>query len=58
VHEIAYSGSYSTFEVMIAERTKIKVTQANLSRHDTGHISWGDTVYCWWDESAPVALTS
>lgn len=58
VHEIAYSGSYSTFEVLIAERTKIKVTQANLSRHDPGHISWGDTVYCWWDESAPVALTS
>ena len=58
VHEIAYSGSYSTFEVLVEERTKIKVTQANISRNDPGHISWGDTVYCWWDESAPVALTS
>jgi putrescine transport system ATP-binding protein len=58
VHEIAYSGSYSTYEVLLADETKIKVTQANLSRHDDGHISWGDTVYCWWNESAPVALTS
>lgn len=67
VHEIAYSGSYSTFEVLIEARqdgrmeekaSKIKVTQANISRHDPGHISWGDTVYCWWDESAAVVLTS
>jgi putrescine transport system ATP-binding protein len=58
VHEIAYSGSYSTYEVLVAGKTKLKVTQANISRHDPGHISWGDTVYCWWDETAPVVLTS
>jgi putrescine transport system ATP-binding protein len=58
VHEIAYSGSYSTYEVLVADKTKLKVTQANVSRHDPGHISWGDTVYCWWDETASVVLTS
>lgn len=58
VHEIAYSGSYSTYEVLLADNTKIKVTQANITRYDEGHISWGDTVYCWWNDAAPVALTS
>jgi putrescine transport system ATP-binding protein len=58
VHEIAYSGSYNTFEVVMADKTKIKVTQTNTSRHDDELISWGSEVYCWWDETAPVALTS
>jgi putrescine transport system ATP-binding protein len=58
VHEIAYSGSYSTYEVLLADKTKIKVTQTNTTRYDEGHISWGDTVYCWWNDAAPVALTS
>lgn len=58
VHEIAYSGSYSTYVVRLADKTKIKVTQANVTRMDEGPISWGDTVFCWWSEAAPVALTS
>jgi putrescine transport system ATP-binding protein len=58
VHEIAYSGSYSTYVVQLADETKIKVTQANTTRFDDGHISWGNTVYCWWNDAAPVALTS
>jgi putrescine transport system ATP-binding protein len=58
VHEIAYSGSYSTYEVLLQDDTKIKVTQANVSRYDDGHISWGSSVYCWWDPSAAVVLTS
>jgi putrescine transport system ATP-binding protein len=58
VHEIAYSGSYNTFEVLMADKTKIKVTQTNTSRHDEDLISWGSEVYCWWDDTAPVALTS
>jgi putrescine transport system ATP-binding protein len=58
VHEIAYSGSYNTFEVLLGDGTKFKVTQANVSRHELGHISWNDHVYCWWDDSSPVALTA
>ena len=58
VHEIAYSGSYNTFEVLLADKTKIKVTQTNTSRHEDERISWGTEVYCWWDDTAPVALMS
>jgi putrescine transport system ATP-binding protein len=58
VHEIAYSGSYSTFEVLLSDGNKFKVNHANVSRHDPGHISWNDLVYCWWDDASPVALTA
>jgi putrescine transport system ATP-binding protein len=58
VHEIAYSGSYNTFEILLSNGSKFKVNHANVSRHDPGHISWNDHVYCWWDESSPVALTA
>jgi putrescine transport system ATP-binding protein len=58
VREIAYMGSYSSYEVALPDDKIIKVTQANTARHDEGHISWGSEVYCWWDDTAPVVLAS
>jgi putrescine transport system ATP-binding protein len=58
VREIAYMGSYSSYEVALPDDKIIKVTQANTARHDEGHISWGSAVYCWWDDTAPVVLAS
>jgi len=58
VREIAYLGSYSTYVVDLPDGQVIKVTQANTSRYDDPHIVWGNSVYCWWDDSAPVVLNS
>ncbi len=58
VKEIAYLGSYSTYEVALADNTKLKITQANTSRYADEPIVWGSPVFCWWNESASVVLTS
>jgi putrescine transport system ATP-binding protein len=59
VREIAYMGSYSTYDVVLADgKQHLKVTQANASRHPDGIITWGSPVHCWWDDTAPVVLTS
>jgi putrescine transport system ATP-binding protein len=56
VKEIAYFGSYNTFIVQTNDGRKIKVTEANTSRHDLSDITWEDDVYFWWRPGASVAL--
>jgi putrescine transport system ATP-binding protein len=57
VREIAYFGSYSTFIVDMPGGKAIKITEGNTARHDTSRITWGDAVFFWWDDLAPVTLT-
>ena len=69
VREIAYFGSYSTYIVEMAHGQRVKITTTNTTRGDGGHatsgvdqadqgtITWGDAVFFWWDDSAPVTLT-
>ena len=57
VREIAYFGSYSTFIVDMPGGKSIKITEGNTARHETKRISWGDAVFFWWDDMAPVTLT-
>jgi putrescine transport system ATP-binding protein len=61
VREIAYFGSYNTFIVDIKnplnEIRSVKITQTNTTRYDDSEITWGDPVYFWWDDAAPVVLT-
>jgi putrescine transport system ATP-binding protein len=58
VKEIAYFGSYNTYIVLASDGSRIKVTEANTSRHDLSDITWEDTVYFWWDDRAAVVLRS
>ena len=57
VREIAYFGSYSTFIVDMPGGKTIKITEGNTARHETSRITWGDQVFFWWDDLAPVTLT-
>ena len=57
VREIAYFGSYSSYIVEMADGRRVKVTEANQSRHDNSDITWDDKVFFWWDDVAPVTLT-
>ena len=63
VREIGYFGSYSSYEVEMADGHRVKVNATNTTRGDAGHgadggdITWGDVVFFWWDDAAPVTLT-
>ena len=57
VREIAYFGSYNTFMVEVLGGGTVKILQANTSRYDGGDITWNDSVFFWFDDTAPVVLT-
>ncbi len=57
VKEIAYFGSYNTFIIEMKGGRSVKVTQTNTTRHESKAITWGDPVFFWWDDTAPVVLT-
>jgi putrescine transport system ATP-binding protein len=58
VKEIAYFGSYNTYIVIASDGSRIKITEANTSRHDLSDITWDDSVYFWWGDRAAVVLRS
>jgi putrescine transport system ATP-binding protein len=56
VKEIAYFGSYNTFIVQSSDGKRLKITEANTSRHDLSDITWEDNVFFWWNDAAGVVL--
>ena len=56
VKEIAYFGSYNTYIVKASDGTRVKITEANTSRHELSDITWEDDVYFWWDDRAGIVL--
>jgi putrescine transport system ATP-binding protein len=56
VKEIAYFGSYNTYIVKASDGSKVKITEANTSRHELSDITWEDTVFFWWSDSAAIVL--
>ncbi len=67
VREIAYFGSYNTFIVDVSSTAvdgalrSLKITEANTDRGPqidaASAITWGDAVFVWWDDAAPVVMT-
>lgn len=56
VQEIAYFGAHNTFMLRASNGQRVKVTEANVSRHDDAPITWDDEVYFWWSNDAGVVL--
>jgi putrescine transport system ATP-binding protein len=56
VKEIAYFGSYNTFIIQTSDGQKIKVTEANTSRHELSDITWEDEVFFWWSDTDGIVL--
>jgi putrescine transport system ATP-binding protein len=56
VKEIAYFGSYNTYIVVASNGQKVKITEANTSRHDLSDITWEDDVFFWWGDRAGIVL--
>jgi len=56
VDEIAYMGNLSVFRIKLASGTIVRVTKSNLLRRDEDNISWDETVYVSWEDTAGVVL--
>ncbi len=56
VKEIAYFGSYNTYIVVAGDGSRVKITEANTSRHGLSDITWDDNVFFWWADRAGVVL--
>ncbi|TCS96053.1 putrescine transport system ATP-binding protein [Tepidimonas ignava] len=56
VKEIAYFGSYNAYIVVTPQGHKVRITEANTSRHDLSDITWDDEVWFWWSDTAGVVL--
>ncbi|VAV99756.1 Putrescine transport ATP-binding protein PotG (TC 3.A.1.11.2) [hydrothermal vent metagenome] len=56
VDEIAYLGNLSVYRIKLASGMVVRVTKSNLSRRNEEEISWDDTVYVSWPDSAGVVL--
>jgi len=55
VREIGYLGSYSSYIVDLPTGQAVRITQSNADHHSP--IRWGDEVFFWWSDAAPVLLT-
>ncbi len=56
VKEIAYVGSYNRYIVVTPQGQKVKIAEANTSRHDLSDITWEDEVWFWWSDTVGVVL--
>ena len=56
VKEIAYFGAHNTYIVVATDGSRVKITEANTSRHDLSNITWEDEVFFWWEDDAAVVL--
>jgi putrescine transport system ATP-binding protein len=57
VDEVAYMGNLSVFRLTLPSGKILKVTRANLSRHEGEGITWDEEVWISWDDTAGVVLT-
>lgn len=57
VDDVAYMGNLSIFRVKLDTGPLVKVTRANLSRHDEDPITWDERVWVSWEDTAGVVLT-
>lgn len=56
VKEIAYFGAHNTYIVVATDGSRVKITEANTSRHDLSNITWEDEVFFWWEDDAAFVL--
>ena len=57
VKEMSYFGSFTVFHLLLASGATLKVTVANIQRHQDEVLTWGDSVWAHWSPSAHVVLT-
>jgi putrescine transport system ATP-binding protein len=56
VDEVAYLGNLSIYRLRLDTGKVLQATRANLSRTDSDGISWDESVWVHWDDTAGVVL--
>jgi putrescine transport system ATP-binding protein len=57
VKELSYFGSHTVYQLELASGARLKVSQANVDRYRDDALTWGDSAWASWSESAHVVLT-
>jgi putrescine transport system ATP-binding protein len=58
IEDIAYFGSHSVYHVRLPSGIRLMANFANEKRWASEGMTWGDTVWLWWDDNDGVVLTS
>jgi putrescine transport system ATP-binding protein len=58
VKDLAYFGSYTVYHLALPSGAVLKVSQSNVERETSGHLTWGDAAWASWSPQSPVVLTS
>ncbi len=56
VEDVAYFGAHNTYIVQAHDGMRVKITEANTSRHELSVLTRGDTVFFGWHDSAGIVL--
>jgi putrescine transport system ATP-binding protein len=57
IRDLSYFGSFTVYQLALASGATLKVSQSNVSRHRDDQLTWGDTAWASWLDSAQVVLT-
>jgi hypothetical protein len=57
IRDLSYFGSFTVYQLALASGATLKVSQSNVSRHREDQLTWGDTAWASWSDSAQVVLT-
>jgi putrescine transport system ATP-binding protein len=57
VEDVAYLGNLSIYRLRLPSGRALNATQANLERYVVDAISWDESVWISWDDTAGVVLT-
>jgi putrescine transport system ATP-binding protein len=57
VREMSYFGSHTVFHLALPSGEVLKASQINSERHPEDQLTWGDTAWASWSDSAQVVLT-
>jgi putrescine transport system ATP-binding protein len=57
VEDVAYMGNLSVYRLRLPSGRALNATQANLERYVVNAISWDESVWISWDDTAGVVLT-
>ncbi len=57
IRDLSYFGSFTVYQLALASGATLKVSQSNVARHRDDQLTWGDTAWASWSDSAQVVLT-
>jgi putrescine transport system ATP-binding protein len=57
VKDLSYFGALSVYHLQLASGAVLKISEMNAERHRDDRLTWGDTAWASWSDSAHVVLT-